>query len=82
MKERSETSNWIFLYSLLTFCLLEFCICMHDFRIRGKLFGVCSEHFSLAYIKHSNVYVLEPWQNNLSNPDAYSQPCQISKIIN
>ena len=35
---------------------------------------------SLACIKHSSVSLLEPQQNNLSNPEAYSGPCQTSKM--
>ena len=32
---------------------------------------------SLAYIKHSSVFLIEPQQNSLINPEAYSEPCQI-----
>ena len=35
---------------------------------------------SLAYITRSLVSLLEPRQNNLSNPDAYSELCQTSKM--
>ena len=35
---------------------------------------------SLAYIKCSHVSLLEPWQSNLSNPEAYSESCQTSKM--
>ena len=35
---------------------------------------------SLAYIKHSRVSLLEQKQNNLSNPEAYSELCQTSKM--
>ena len=31
------------------------------------------------YIKHSSVSLLELQQNNLSNPEAYSEPCQPSE---
>ena len=36
---------------------------------------------SLTYIDLP-VYprIVEPWQDNLSNPEAYSEPCQISKM--
>ena len=29
---------------------------------------------------HSHIFHLELWQNNLSNPEAYSEPCQTSKM--
>ena len=35
---------------------------------------------SLAYIKRSCVSLLAQKQNNLSNPEAYSQLCQTSKM--
>ena len=35
---------------------------------------------SLAYIKRSRVSLLEPQQNNLSNPEAYSKLCETSKM--
>ena len=35
---------------------------------------------SLAYIKRSRVSLLEQKQNNLSNPEAYSELCQTSKM--
>ena len=34
---------------------------------------------SLAYIKQSQVSLWKPGQNNLSNPEVYSEPCQTSK---
>ena len=36
---------------------------------------------SLGYIKCSCASPLEPWQNNLSNPEAYSEPYQTSKTV-
>ena len=57
---------------MLTFCLLECCTSMYDIRIReNSLFGM-NTIISLAYIK--------PRQNNLSDPEAYPEPCQTSKI--
>ena len=35
--------------------------------------------FNLAHIKRSPVSLLEPWQNSLSNPQAYLEPCYTSK---
>ena len=34
----------------------------------------------MAYIKQSRVCLWEPGQNNLSNPEVYSEPFQTSKI--
>ena len=42
-------------------------------------FGV-NTVIKLTYIKRSCVFLLEPWQNNLSNSDAYSEPSQTSKM--
>ena len=35
---------------------------------------------SLAYIKRARVSLLEPQQNNLCNPEAYSELCKTSKL--
>ena len=35
---------------------------------------------SLIYIICSRVSLLEQWQNNLSNPETYSELCQISEM--
>ena len=51
---------------------------LYDFRIMEK-FGM-NTIISLIYSKHSRVSLLEPGQNNLSNPEAYSKPCQTSKM--
>ena len=53
---------------------------MYDFRIRGNSKFRVNTIISATYIKCSCVSLLEPWQNNLSNPEAYSEPCQTSKI--
>ena len=34
----------------------------------------------MAYIKCSHVSLSELWQNNINNPEAYSEPGQTSKI--
>ena len=47
--------------------------------MENSKFGVI-DIISLAYIKHSYVSLLEPWQNNLRNPDAHSEPCQTYKM--
>ena len=54
---------------------------MYDFRIKENCkFGV-NNIISLAYI-NLPVYprILEPLKFNLSNPEAYAEPCQMSKM--
>ena len=47
---------------------------------KGK-FLVWSEYYDhFGIYQHSRVSLLEPRQNNLSNPEAYSEPCQASKM--
>ena len=80
LKERTKTSNLIVDHFSLTFYQLECCTSMYDFRIReNSQFGV-KTIISVSYI-NLPMYprVLEPRQVNLSNADAYSEPCQISK---
>ena len=36
---------------------------------------------SFAYIKYSRVSLLKRQQNNLSNPELYSEPCQTCKKV-
>ena len=35
---------------------------------------------STAYIKHSHVLLLELWQNNFNDPEAYLEPGETSKL--
>ena len=84
MKERTKTKIQqltIFLKPLLTFCQLECCTSMCDLRIRENSQFRVNTIISLAYI-NLPMYpcILQPWQVNLSNPEAYSDPCQISKM--
>ena len=44
------------------------------------MFGV-NTIIILANIKRSRVFLLEPQQNNISNPEAYSKLCQTSKVF-
>ena len=47
---------------------------------KGKIL-IWSEYYNqFGIYQRSHVSSLEPQQNNLSNPEAYSQPCQTSKI--
>ena len=43
------------------------------------MFGV-NAIISLAFIKFSKVFLLEPQQNNLSNPEVYLEPCHAPKM--
>ena len=52
---------------------------MYDFRIKDNyLRGVNTVQFGICETSH--VSLLEPKQNNLNNPEAYSEPCQTSKM--
>ena len=57
---------------------------MLDFHVwlqnKGK-FLVWSEYYNqFGIYQPSRISLLEPRQNNLSNPEAYSEPCQASKM--
>ena len=57
--------------------MFYFCIWLQN---KGK-FLVWSEYYNqFGIYQPSNVSLLEPQQNNLSNPEAHLEPCQISKI--
>ena len=83
LKKMSKTSNWIVDHFSLTYVNLSLAS-MLSFHVwhqnDGKMFGVNSI-ISLAYIKSLHAPLLEPWQNNLSNPEAYLEACQTSKIV-
>ena len=85
--EKNETkvksiklSNWSFFVNLCyTFVRLNVVLpCIVWLQNKGKIvkFGV-KTIINLIYSKHSCVSLLEPGQ---SNPEAYSEPCQISKM--
>ena len=48
-------------------------------QVKNSKFGV-NIKTSLIYRQHSRVSLLEPRQSNLTNPEAYSEPCQTSKM--
>ena len=49
---------------------------MYDFKISRKFF-VWSEHYNkFGLCQLFGVALWEPQQNNVSNPEAYSEPCQ------
>ena len=85
MKQRSKASNWMIdrfslIFVILSFAWMLYFHVLYDFRIREKLeFGV-NTIISLIYSKYSCLSLLEPVQNNLSNPEVYSEPCQTSKM--
>ena len=83
MKQRAKASNWIIDHFSLIFVILSFAWMLYfhvlyDFRIREKFW--VNTIISLICSKYSRVSLLEPGQNNLSNPEAYSEPCQTSKM--
>ena len=69
MKERIKTSN-------LTFDNFS-CNSMYGFRIMNNSYFGVNTIISLAY---NSISLLEPQQSNLSNKEAYLEPCQTSKI--
>ena len=82
-KQRAKGSNWIIDHFSLIFVTLSFAWMLYfhllyHCRLREK-FRV-NTVISLIYSKYSRVSLLEPGQNNLSNPEAYSEPCQTSKM--
>ena len=84
IKERSKTSNWIAVIFLLTFVNLFFSLnvvlpCMTLWIGENWKFGV-NTIISLTCIKQSWVSLWEPQQNNLTNPEVYSEPCQAFEI--
>ena len=83
MKQRSKASNWIIDHFSLIFVILSFAWMLYfhvlyDFRIREKFW--VNTIISLICSKYSSVSLLEPGQNNLSNPETYLEPCQASKM--
>ena len=84
VKERSKTSNWMVDHFSLTFVNLSlawmfYLLVWLQNKGENSKFGV-NTIISLAYIKRSRVSLLEPWQNNVSNPEAYSEPCRTFKM--
>ena len=83
IKERVKASKWIIDHFSLIFVILSFAWMLYfhvlyDFRIREKFW--VNTIISLIYSKYSLVSLLEPRQNKLSNPEAYSEPCQTSEM--
>ena len=82
MKDK-KTSNWRvvhFSFFCLPFVSLDVVLsCMASHKGENSLFGV-NTISSLAYSKRSCVSLVELLQKDLSNPEAYSEPCQTPKI--
>ena len=82
MEERTKTSNLIIDHFSLTFVNLSLAWMLY-FHVwlqnKGK-FLVWSEYYNQFGMYPVYPRILEPRQVNLSNPEAYSEPCQTSKM--
>ena len=83
IKERTKTPDLIVDFFSLTLVNLSLAWMLY-FHIwhynKGKLF-VSSEYYNhLGTYQPSRVSLLKPWQNYLSDPEAYPEPCQTSKM--
>ena len=79
MKERTKTSNWMLDHFSLTFFNLSLALMLYFHVWLQNKFGE-NTILIMAYIKRSHVSLLEQWQNNLNNPEGYSELGQTSKI--
>ena len=83
IKERTKTSNLIVDHFSLTFVNLSQAWMLYFFvwlQNKGK-FLVWSEYYNqFGIYQPSRVSLLKPWKNNLSDPEAYPEPCQTSKM--
>ena len=83
MKERTKTSNLIDDQFSLTFVnlSLDWMLYFHAWLQNKGEYVVWSEYYNqFGIYQLLCVSLLEPWQSNLSNPEGYSEPCQISKM--
>ena len=81
--ERTKTSNLIIDHISLTFVnlLLAWMSYFHVRHQNKQKFLVWSVFFDqFGIYQPSHVSLLEPMQSNLSNSEAYSEPCQTSKM--
>ena len=83
IKQRAKVSNWItdhfsLIFFILLFVWMLYFHVLYDFRIREKIW--VNTIISLIHSKYSRVFLLEPRQNNLRNPKAYSELCKTSKM--
>ena len=58
----------------------NFFISLYDFRDKGEILIWREPYDRFGIYHHCRVSLLELWQNYLSNPEAYSEPCQTSKM--
>ena len=84
MKERTNASNLIVDHFSFTFVKLSLAGMLHFYQwlqIKRK-FLVRSEYYDEfgIYQPFRVSTILEPREVNLSNPEAYSEPCQIPKM--
>ena len=83
IKEKIRTSNLRVDHFSLTFVnlLLAWMLYFHAWHQNKGKFLVWSEYYDqFGIYQPSGVSLLEPLQNNLSNPEAYSESCPASKM--
>ena len=81
--ERTKTSNLIIDHISLTFVNLllawmSYFNVRHQNKQKFLVWSVFYDQFGIYQPSH--VSLLEPMQSNLSNSEAYSEPCQTSKM--
>ena len=59
---------------------LKFFTSLYDFRDKGEILIWREYYNGFGIYQCSRVSLLDPQQNNLSNLQAYSEPCQTSKM--
>ena len=83
MKETTKTSSWIVDHFSLTFANLSLAWMLYFhvwLKNKGK-FLIWSEYYNqFGIYQPSHVSLSEPQQTNLSNSEAYPEPCQTSKM--
>ena len=83
IKERTKTPSLVvdsFSLTLVNF-LLAWMLFFHVWHYNKGKFFVSSEYYNLFGIyQPSRVSLLKPRQKNLSDPEAYPEPCQASKM--
>ena len=61
--------------------LLAWLLYFHVWHYNKGKFFVWSEYYNqFGIYQPSRVSLLKPWKNNLSDPEAYPEPCQTSKM--
>ena len=69
--------NFVNFVNILSTWMLYFHVWLQN---KGKIL-MWREHYNqFGIYQRFRVFLLEPQQNNLSNPEAYSEPCQTSKM--